>query len=108
MDTVEQRIHRLLADTGLFGQIGIVLEGQSERSHHPYLSRTLGQQYGFGCFGHVLSGTDGDDACLLDVTTGVEQPLATLVYRVVVGQIEVGDAVCLEGVEPLGFTAEDV
>jgi hypothetical protein len=56
---------------------------------------------------HVLTGTDRNHTCGKYVTPGVDESLAPLVDGVVVGEVQVGDAVLAEGVEPLGFSPED-
>ena len=66
------------------------------------------QQYRFGCFCHVFSCTNRDNSCLKDVAPGVHQSLAALVYRVVVGQIQVSDTVQVKDYRAITwFSTED-
>ena len=37
-DALEQRVHRLLTHAGLVGQVGVVLKGEAQRGHEPYLA----------------------------------------------------------------------
>ncbi len=71
------------------------------------MSRMFCQQYRFGCFCHVFSCTNRDNSCLKDVAPGVHQSLPALVYRVVVGQIQVSDTVQVKTIEPFRFSTED-
>ncbi len=43
-----------------------------------------------------------------DILSRVHQSLAPLIDSVIVGQIQVSDAVLSQGVEPFGLTSEDV
>ena len=43
----------------------------------------------------------------MDVSAHVEKSFAPLVYRVVIGQVQVGDTVQPQGVEPFGLSPED-
>ena len=56
---------------------------------------------------HVLAGTEGHHTGCEDVLIGVDEAFAPLVDGVVVGEVEVGDTVPLQGVEPFGLCAED-
>ena len=56
---------------------------------------------------HVLTSTQGHHSRCDDIPIGIHKSLAPLVYRVVVGEIQMGDAVLFQRIEPFGLCAED-
>ena len=65
------------------------------------------QQYGLHGLVHILTSPYGHHPGSKDVTFCIKQSLASLVDGVVIGEVQVGNAVLAEGVEPLGFSPED-
>ena len=56
---------------------------------------------------HSLASTQGHHTRCDDIPIGIHKSLAPLVYRVVVGEIQMGDTMLSEGSQPFGFCAED-
>ena len=100
-------IHRFLADAGLVRQVGKVLEGKTQGRYEPDMARLGGQEHGLGSFGHRLSCADGHHSRLFDIPLCINQSIPPLVDGVVVSEVQVGDAMLTEGVEPFWFGAED-
>ena len=56
---------------------------------------------------HSLASTQGHHTRCDDIPIGIHKSLAPLVDRVVVGEVQVGDAMLFQRVEPFGLCAED-
>ena len=106
-DAADERIEGFLADARLFGQVGEVLERQSLRDHQPDVAGRGGEQDRLRGLLHVLSGSDGGHSSAQHLVFRIDEGFAPLVDGVVVGEVEVGEPITLERVEPLGFGSED-
>ena len=126
-----ERVFRFLADAGSVGQVGVVFQGHAQRGNdvdvslgygitnpavqqrRDYKSRRtgdalLGDDERLYCFGHVQSGTERNHPRSLDIALCVDETGTPLVDAVVVGQVQMGDAVSPQHIEPFGFGTEDV
>lgn len=106
-DATAEGVEALLTDTGFEWQEGEVLERQALGDKEPDGARTRAEENGLGGLAQGNACPDGYHASLKDVAAGVEQSLASLVYAVVVGEVQVSKTVAVQDVEPCRFTTKN-
>ena len=106
--TRHQAVHALIAHTGAVGQVGEILQRQLQGGHEVDRPWVGGQKHRLGGLVHGGSGPYGHHAGLAHLLPGVGESLAALVDAVVVGQVEVGDAMAPQGGQPFRLAAEDI
>ncbi len=104
---VQERVERFLADAGFPRQIGEVLERQAQGGQQENGPRQAVEQNGSGGLLLVGAGPHGCHAGPSYILPSVFQSPPSLVNAVVVGKVEVGDAMSLEGIKPLWLSSED-
>lgn len=67
----------------------------------------IADKHGLYGFFQVIARPYGNYSCLTDILPGVHQSRASLVYAVIVGQVEMGDVMLAERGEPFGFCTEN-
>ena len=67
----------------------------------------IADKYGLDGFFQVIARPYGCHSCLADVLPGVHQSRASLIYAVIVGQVEMGDVMLVERGEPFGLSTKN-
>ncbi len=106
-DSLAKGIDAFLTDTGFVGQEGIVFERQPQRGKQPYRTGIIADKYRLDGFFQVVARPYGNYSCLTDILPSVHQSRTSLVYAVIVGQIEVSDVMLAERGEPFGLSTEN-
>lgn len=106
LDGRTERIDGLLADTGTVRQIGKVLECHLHGGKEEDLAWRAGQKDGLDGFVHCLTCTDRHHARPTDVVDGRDESLAPLIDAVIVGEVQVGDAMTMQDWQPRRLASE--
>ena len=104
---VQERVERFLADAGFPWQIGEILEREAQGGQQEHVPRQAVEHNGSGGLLLVGAGSHGCHACPSYILPSVFQSPPSLVNAVVVGKVEVGEAVPAQYVQLNGIAAED-
>ena len=103
----EDIIKTLLTHTWFIRKIRHVFEWQTERRQEEHFSWFSCNENGLGGLNHVCSRPKGNDSGRANGIDGAHEPTPTLIYGVVVGEIEMSDAVMFQHVQPLRLGTKD-
>lgn len=104
---VQERVERFLAYGRFPWQVGEILERKAQGGKQENGPRQAVEHDGSGGLLLVAAGTHGCYACPSDILPSVFQSPPSLVNAVVVGKVEVGEAVPAQYVQLNGIAAED-
>ena len=91
---------------GLEG-VGVMADEHIGSSVYQHVGIVTLTRHRLGSLLHSLASTQGHHSRCDDIPIGIHKSLAPLVDRVVVGEVQVGDAMLFQRVEPFGLCAED-